>query len=83
MKATILDLRRRMNDVLKALNRNEPVTIFYRGRKKAVLLPADHEGGNGESCRSSEAFGIWSDHTGTDDVETYVRGIRRGRFDGL
>jgi len=39
MKATIVDLRYRMNDVLKALERNEDVSILYRGKTKGVLKP--------------------------------------------
>ena len=38
MQATVVDLRYRMNDVLKALDRNEDVEILYRGRKKGVLV---------------------------------------------
>lgn len=38
MKATVVDLRYRMNDVLKALDRNENVEILYRGKKKGVLI---------------------------------------------
>ena len=30
-----------MKDVLLALDRNESVTIFYRGKEKAILSPAD------------------------------------------
>ena len=37
MKATIVDLRYRMKDVLKALERNEDVSILYHGRIKGVL----------------------------------------------
>ena len=37
MKATIVDLRYRMSDVLKALERSEDVNIFYHGRIKGVL----------------------------------------------
>ena len=40
MKASMLDLRRRMRDVLRALDRNESVTIYYRGKEKAVLSPS-------------------------------------------
>ncbi|MBW2370635.1 MAG: type II toxin-antitoxin system Phd/YefM family antitoxin, partial [Deltaproteobacteria bacterium] len=42
MKATIVDLRYKMNDVLKALDRNEKVTVLYRGKIKGVLVPASH-----------------------------------------
>ena len=37
MKATIVDLRYRMNDILKALERNEDVNILYHGKTKGVL----------------------------------------------
>lgn len=40
MKATVVDLRYKMNDVLKALDRNEKVTVLYRGKVKGVLIPA-------------------------------------------
>jgi hypothetical protein len=37
VKATVVDLRYRMNDVLKALERSEDVSILYHGRVKGVL----------------------------------------------
>ena len=40
MKATIVDLRYKMNDVLKALDRNEAVTVLYHGKTKAIIVPA-------------------------------------------
>jgi hypothetical protein len=39
MKASIVDLRYKMNDVLKALDRNEHVTVLYRGKIKGILIP--------------------------------------------
>lgn len=39
MKASVVDLRYKMNDVLKALDRNEKVTVLYRGKVKGVLIP--------------------------------------------
>jgi hypothetical protein len=41
MKATVVDLRYKMNDVLKALDRNEKVTVLYRGKVKGVLIPPE------------------------------------------
>lgn len=38
MQASIVDLRYRMNDVLKALDRNEDVEILYRGQAKGVIV---------------------------------------------
>jgi antitoxin (DNA-binding transcriptional repressor) of toxin-antitoxin stability system len=39
MQATIVDLRYHMKDVLKALNRNEEVTVLYRDKKIATIKP--------------------------------------------
>lgn len=40
MKASVVDLRYKMNDVLKALDRNEKVTVLYRGKVKGILIPS-------------------------------------------
>jgi len=40
MEATIVDLRYHMNDVLKALERNESVSVLFRGKVKGVIRPA-------------------------------------------
>ncbi|HVY22712.1 MAG TPA: hypothetical protein VG962_05095 [Steroidobacteraceae bacterium] len=37
MKVSVVDLRYKMNDVLKALERNEDVSILYHGKLKGVL----------------------------------------------
>jgi len=39
MKASIVDLRYRMNEILKAVDRNEQVTILYHGKVKGVIKP--------------------------------------------
>ncbi|MCI5120060.1 MAG: type II toxin-antitoxin system Phd/YefM family antitoxin [Candidatus Electrothrix sp. AUS4] len=40
MQASVVDLRYKMNDVLKALERNEKVSVLYRGKIKGVLVPS-------------------------------------------
>lgn len=39
MNATIVDLRYRMKEVLRAIDRGETVTVLYRGKEKARLMP--------------------------------------------
>jgi antitoxin (DNA-binding transcriptional repressor) of toxin-antitoxin stability system len=46
MKASIVDLRYKMNDVLKALDRKEEVTILYRGKVKGRIVPETGKSGN-------------------------------------
>ena len=38
MEATIVDLRYKMNDILKALNRNENVDVLYHGKLKGTII---------------------------------------------
>lgn len=81
MKATILDLRRRMRDVLLALDRSESVTIYYRGKEKAILTPSRRR--TEKSVADHSAFGMWRDRTDMADVDAYVRNLRKGRLDDL
>jgi len=39
MKASVVDLRYRMSEILKAIDRNEEVTILYHGKVKGVIKP--------------------------------------------
>jgi len=41
MQANIVDLRYKMKDVLKALDRQENVQILYRGKTKGTITPAN------------------------------------------
>ena len=80
MKASVLNLRRRMAEVLRALDRHEPVTILYRGRKRAILVPADRGEHEGKSVTDHPAFGMWKDRKDMEDVRVHVRELRKGRF---
>lgn len=79
MKASILDLRRRMADVLRALDRNEPVKILYRGREKAILLPAGRSNGGQLHVKDHPAFGMWKGRKEFEDVGAQVRELRKSR----
>ncbi len=57
MKASITDLRYRMEEVLRAVDRGERVTVVYRGEEKARLMPI-RASDNGK-VRSDPAFGMW------------------------
>lgn len=80
MKATILDLRRNMGDVLRSLDRGERVTILHRGKEKAVLVPAGTENASAASVRDHAAFGMWAERDDLEDVAAHVRSLRKKRF---
>ena len=84
MKASFLDLRRRSREILRALERNEAVTVLYRGRPKAIMQPLNG-GGGGDQAKAADhpAFGLWADRDDLTDVAAHVRRLRRGRVDAL
>jgi hypothetical protein len=80
MKATIVDLRYRMREVLKALDRNEEVEILYHGKTRGIIRPA----GRGETAASRPAAGKAAAHPffGMNpgaDVEREMDALRGGR----
>ncbi len=76
MQATIVDLRYRMNDVLKALERNEEVYILYRGKVKGILKPSrEKEPG---SIRQDSFFSMSS--SPKKEVLEEMKDLRGGRY---
>lgn len=82
MKANILDLRLRMGDVMRAIERGEPVTILYRGKDKAVLMPVSQTKPP-ISVKEHAAFGMWKDREDLSDPTEVVRAMRKGRNSAL
>ena len=79
MQATAKDLRFHAAALLDTVKRGEEVVITYRGKPCAKLVPISDD--SDEQNREDELFGIWKDDTATQDVDLYLRKIRRGRFD--
>ena len=77
MKATAKDLRFHSKKLLDTVNRGEEVVITFRGRPCAKLIPFRE---NNEDIIKNELFGIWKDNDVIQDVDEYVRGLRKGRF---
>ncbi len=83
MKASIVDLRYHMKDVLRAIDRGETVTVLYRGKEKARLVPIDHKKKPTMKVRDHPFFGMWADREDMKDPAAYVRKIREPRFRDL
>jgi len=79
MQATAKDLRFHSKELLNTVNRGEEVVITYRGKPCAKLVPIEEE--KKASVQPNELFGIWKDNSQTEDVENYIKTIRKGRFD--
>ena len=74
MKASVVDLRYRMNDILKALDRNEDVSILCRGKLKGVIKAVHVKS---ELKVSNHPFFNMHDDSGSvDEVMDRLRGAR-------
>ena len=78
MEATVVDLRYHMNDVLKALDRNESVRVLYRGKVKGVIRPAVRA--TSPKVREHAFFGS---HRSEESVEKTLGRLRGGRYHDL
>jgi antitoxin (DNA-binding transcriptional repressor) of toxin-antitoxin stability system len=83
MKVSVVDLRRKMPEVLRALEHQETVTILYRGKKKGLLYPVGRAPGKVLPMTEHPAFGMWKDRKDLSNVKQYVRKLRKGRSHDL
>ena len=70
---SIMDLRYHMNDILKALERNEEVQILSRGQVKGVLR-APHVAEPSKKSISQDAF--FAMYTSEKTVEEQMKALR-------
>ncbi len=75
MRASVVDLRYRMKNFLKALSRNKSVTVLYHGQEKAVITPIAPK--NERSIKEHPFFGMKADSSET--VEETMERLRGGR----
>jgi len=75
MEAKIIDLRYKINEVLKALERNEKVVVTYRGKTKGIIHPELNS--MYKVIEDHPFFGMLrDDHTPVNEIMERLRGIR-------
>lgn len=79
IKALVLELRYKMKDVLRALDRKEQVTILYRGKVKGTITPVDST--TETSARKESFFGSLSEEQ--TSIAGEIEKLRGGRFRAL
>jgi hypothetical protein len=75
MKASVVDLRYRMNEILKAIDRNEEVTILYHGKVKGVIKP--NLSGGRKRITDHPFFNMYPSKEPVNDV---MADLRRDRY---
>jgi len=77
MKATAKDLRFHSKKLIDSVSRGEEVIITFRGKPCAKLVPYQDLKNKKEE---NKLFGMWKDNKTVDNVNEYVRNLRKGRF---
>ena len=78
MYSTAKELRFHTKELLESVSRGEEVIITFRGKPYAKLVPIEESKKNLRDTK--ELFGIWKDRTDLDDVNSYIRNLRKERF---
>jgi antitoxin (DNA-binding transcriptional repressor) of toxin-antitoxin stability system len=74
MKASVMDLRYRTKEVLRALDAKEEIVLTHRGRAKGKIVPMAAESSARIKVASHEAVGMWA-----DELETVAEKLLRIR----
>ena len=75
MVVSAKDLRFKISMLFDLLNKGEDITITYRGKPKAKLVPYNNSSKN--NTKSDEIFGMLKDDT--KDINNLIRDLRKGR----
>lgn len=79
MEASVLDLRKKMREVMSAIDRRERVTLTHRGRRRAVIVPLPEERAAKVAVKDLPAFGMWTKREDMADPAAYVENLRKPR----
>ena len=82
MRATVVDLRYRMREVLKALRKNEKVDILYHGKVTGTIYPAV-KGKKKREIKTHPFFGMHEDRGKEGLITEVMDKLRGGRHRAL
>ena len=78
MKVSLLDLSKKANSILKALDRNEEVAVFHQGKVMGILVPVSRK--KNKRMTEHPFFGMLSEIP-RKSVLDEVNKIRKARYE--
>lgn len=81
MQASVVDLRYHMKEVLRALDRNEEITVLYHGKRKAKLIPIQAQKIFLAKVAQHPFFGMLKNEKGS--VSQMMDKLRGSRYDAI
>jgi prevent-host-death family protein len=79
MEITTKQLRIQPGKIILQVNSGQEITITYRGKACAKIIPLNNKQNTNFDEVDNELFGMWKDRKDMEDVEQYVRNMRKGR----
>jgi prevent-host-death family protein len=79
MEITTKQLRIQPGRIISQVNNGQEITITYRGKACAKIIPLNNRKSIDMEESDDELFGIWRDRKDMEDVEQYIGNIRKGR----
>ena len=79
MEITTKQLRIQPGRIISQVNNGQEITITYRGKACAKIIPINTKQSITIEETDDELFGMWRDRGDMENVEQYVRNMRRGR----
>lgn len=77
MKASVMDLRYRTKEILRALDAKEEITLTHRGTERGRIIPIGQTNDDPQSFGSHPAVGMWADSS--ESVPDLIERIRKPR----
>ena len=79
MEVTTKQLRIQPGRIIELVNKGQNITITYRGKPRAKIIPITNRKPVNANEPVKELFGIWKDRNDINDIDKYLRNIRKGR----
>jgi len=79
MEISTKQLRIYPGRIISQVHDGQEITITYRGKASAKIVPIVNKKSSKQENLDDELFGIWKDRDDTENVDQYVRNMRKGR----
>ena len=79
MEISMKQLRVEPGRIISQVSNGREITITYRGKPRAKIIPIVNRKIIVSDDSEIELFGIWKDRKDIENVEQFVRNIRKGR----
>ncbi|MDR1267993.1 MAG: hypothetical protein LBK82_00575 [Planctomycetaceae bacterium] len=77
MEITTKQLKTQSEQIISQVNKGQEIAITYKGKAFAKIVPL--KGENAKQDSDNELFGIWKSREDIEDVNQYIRNMRKGR----